>query len=83
MHEWTDDQNVTCACVRADGPAVKDAENRTARVMTLREIAPGEELYAEYGDGRGRGLRRHNVIQCAAIYIYVNLNSSVFFSRHQ
>jgi len=33
---------------------VKDAEGRTARVMTLREVAVGEELYAEYGDGYWR-----------------------------
>lgn len=33
---------------------VKDAEQRTARVMTLREIQAGEELYAEYGDGYWR-----------------------------
>ena len=36
---------------------MKDAENRSARVMTLREIEAGEELYAEYGEGYWRRAR--------------------------
>jgi hypothetical protein len=33
---------------------VKDPEARLARVRTLRAIQPGEELYAEYGEGYWR-----------------------------
>lgn len=37
---------------------VKDPEARLARVRTLRAIQPGEELYAEYGEGYWRRRRR-------------------------
>ena len=33
---------------------VKDASARSATVQTLRDIAAGEELYAEYGEGYWR-----------------------------
>ena len=39
---------------RRNARFVKDPERRLARLRTIRPVAPGEELYAEYGEGYWR-----------------------------
>jgi len=39
---------------RRNARFVKDPERRLARLRTTRPVAPGEELYAEYGEGYWR-----------------------------